>query len=99
MVGARAPDFECSYKTVIKNSYLAIHYSPGIGGLDSDRLLLLGDTNVSALTLGFWGECEFKDWGGGRGSDFVLLRGFESWEDILLRCVVEPARLRVRVTG
>ena len=74
-------------------------HSPGIGGLESGRLLLLGATNVSALTLVFWGDGDFKDWGGGRGSDFVLLRGFESCEDILLRCVVEPARLRVRVTG
>ena len=73
--------------------------SPGMGGLDSERLLLLGATSVSALALGFWGDGDFKNWGGGRGSDFVLLRVFESCEDILVRCVVEPARLRVRVTG
>ena len=79
MVGARAPDFECSFKMVIEDSSrYAIHYSPGIGGLDSERLLLLGATSVSALTLGFWGDDDFKDWGGGRGSDLVLLRGLES---------------------
>ena len=70
-----------------------------MGGLESGRLLLLGATSVSALTLAFWGDDDFRDWGGGRGSDFVRLRGFESCEDILLRCVVEPARLRVRVTA
>ena len=35
-----------------------------------------------AVTLGFWGDDDFKDWGGGRGSGFILLRGFEScWDD------------------
>ena len=70
-----------------------------MGGLESGRLLLLGATSVSALTLAFWGDDDFRDWGGGRGSDFVLFRGAKSCEDIRLRCVVEPARLRVRVTG
>ena len=27
MVGARAPDFECSYKKIIKNSWLVIYYT------------------------------------------------------------------------
>ena len=40
----------------------------------------------------FWDDEDIEDWGS-HGSDFVLLRGFESCEDILLRCVVEPARL------
>ena len=75
--------------------------SPGIGGLESGRLLRLGATSVSALTLGFWGDDDFRDWGGGRGSDLVLLRVFESCED-LLRCAgsgLDPVRLRVRDTG
>lgn len=82
--------------------------SPGVGGLASEILLSLGTDSVSALVLGFWGDVDFKDWGGGRGSepsDFVLSRGFESCEGIPLRCVhsgleaVDAVRLRRRDGG
>ena len=59
---------------------------------------LSGERSGLALVRWFWDDEDIEDWGS-HSSDFVLLRGFESCEDILLRCVVEPARLRVRVTG
>jgi hypothetical protein len=61
------------------------------------RSLLVGATSVSALALGFREDGDFKDWDGGRDSDFVLLRWIESCEVVLLRC--EPALLRVRDDG
>lgn len=76
--------------------------SPGIGGLASRRFLPLGAVSVSALTLRFWEEDDFKDWGGDCGSDFVLLRRFESCEGIPLQWVhsgldaVDAVRLRRR---
>jgi hypothetical protein len=71
LVGARAPDFECSYRAVINGSWPTIHRSPGIVGPESGRPLLLGATSVSALILGLWVSDDFKDWGGGCGADFV----------------------------
>jgi hypothetical protein len=50
-------------------------HSPGLVGLESDRLLLLGAESVSALVLGFWLEDDFEDWGR-CGADFVRVRGF-----------------------
>ena len=59
---------------------------------------LLWEQRDLALVRCFWEDEDIDDWGS-HGSDLVLLRGFESLEDILLRCVVERARLRVRVTA
>lgn len=77
----------------------AIHNSPGIGGLESGRLLRFGAVSVSALVLGFWDDDDCKDWGG-CGADFVLLRGFESCEYVLLLdSGLDPVRLRRRANG
>ena len=80
MVGARTPDF-CSYKAVreffSKLSHLSAD-SPGLVGLESDRLPLLGADSVSALVRGFWDD---DDWGR-CGADFVRIRGFGSCDDI-----------------
>ena len=79
--------------------------SPGIGGRESRRLLLLGAVSVSALALGFFEDDDFKNSGGCCGSDRDLLRGFEFCEDVPLWCVrscldaVDVARLRVRDGG
>ena len=59
---------------------------------------LLEKRSDLALVRWFWDDEDIEDWGG-RGSGLVLLWGFESCKDILLRCVVEPARLRVPVTA
>jgi hypothetical protein len=81
--------------------------SPGVVGLlvDSRRLLRLGAVSVSALALGFWGDNNFKAWGGW-GADFVLLRGVEFCVDALVdappRYVhsgLDDVRLRIRDLG
>lgn len=63
-------------------------------GLESERLLLLRDGSDLTLVLGFWIDDE--GWGG-CGADFFLFGGFESFEDILPRCVdsaLDGVRLR-----
>ena len=89
MVGAPTTDLY-SCKAAIKDfstlltkllaDYLSL--SPGLVGLESDRLLLLGAESVSARLV----NDDFDDWGR-CGADFVLLRRIRSCEDILLRCV------------
>lgn len=69
--------------------------SPGLVGLDSERVVLLRLVADWALGLGISGKDEFED-GGGSGADFLLVRGFESCEGSPLRAVdsrLEPVRL------
>jgi hypothetical protein len=62
-------------------------------------LLHLGAVSVAALALGFL-EDDFEDWGG-CGADSVLLRGFETCENLLLLASgLRPrARYSVREDG
>ena len=76
--------------------------SPGLVGPESERLLLLGAENVSALVLVSRDDNDLEVWSG-CGADFFLLRRFKFQEDdILLWCAdsgSDPTRLRVRMGG
>lgn len=83
---------------VARNSSL----SPGIGGPESRRLVLLGAAADWVLGLIFWDD---DDWGG-CGADFLLARVLRSCEDNPLWCVVhsgldavDAVRLRLRASG
>ena len=76
--------------------------SPGLAGLDSERVVFLELTVDLALGLGISGNDEPGDDGGGSGADFLLVRGSGPCEGNLLRAVdsgLEPVRLRGRDGG